>query len=213
MVRQKGEKKPRFLPSQEPNFYTDATAQFLPTHDQGHRAIFSPTSSTTPGQDQETSSNPLLSARELPSSSIIASSSSTIAMSSSAFVTTFGAMQKVGKIPHSRAVSAEGSSSIVDDRSVSATDSEIPKMMPHRHMIVSMPHLVVSDEELHSPESSSSTLSVTEKDAVPTTKGRPFSYFKNWIQGHETVGDFEGRKFFFVANCDRLENCADTSSQ
>jgi hypothetical protein len=240
MVRQKGG-KPRLLPSQEPNFYyADATKQILTTHEQGHRAIASPTSSSTTntstGQDRGTSSNPLVLAKDVSSPTpMIASSFSTLdSKSSPVFMTTLGAMQKVGKI--ARAVSAEVSSfssRIVDDSVITSTilssDSEIQKMtrMQPSVMVSTMPH-VVPDEELHIPKSSCSTpqqevvvssstqnenVWVTEEDVVATTsstsKGRPLSSVENWTQAYygETVGNFEGRKFFFVAGCDSLEDC------
>jgi hypothetical protein len=166
-------------------------------------------------------------------SMILASSSSgTIAKSSSVARTPFfGAMKKkvVGKnIP--RAVSTEGSP-IVYDTSVSTNDSVIPKRTKNHMMVYSMPtpHLVL-DAELHDiPKSSCSRTPQQEVlvrrstqnyenvwlkeeyGVAPSTKRRPFSYFKNWIQDYSktVVGDFEGRKFYFVARCDRLENCMD----
>lgn len=90
-----------------------------------------------------------------------------------------------------------------------------------------MSHLV-PDEELHIPNKTAGASTpqqevvrssiiqknekcgVTEEDAVAitTTKGEwMISSFENCIQDYETVGDFEGRKFLFVAGCDSLENC------
>jgi hypothetical protein len=224
MVRQKGE-KPRLLPCHEPNFYADAsTAQvLLPAYyEQRQQAITSPIYSSTAGQDRGISSNPIV-VKKVSSALMIASSSSPVAKSS--FVPTpSGAMQKMGKIP--RVVSAEVASAvpIVDDStsttSVSTNDSKIPKMMTTHRMMVS-PHPVL-DGALYIPNSSSTpqqevirstrneNIWVTEEDYVATnnaTSRRPFSCFRDWIQDYETIGDFEGRKFFFVACCDRLENC------
>lgn len=210
MVRQKGH-KPRLLPCNEPNFYAeDATQQDLHTSEHGYRAIFPPTSSTA-GQDSRGLSSNLMPVKEVsPAATIIVSSSSTVAKSSF-FVTPFEAIQKVRKIPRRR-VGAEGSSIIGDSSSVSTSINDSDLVSDEQELYIPKSPSTPQQEVVRFTQNENAWVTEDEDVAINiSTKRRPFSSFKNWIQqDYETIiGDFEGRKFFFVARCDNLENCVD----